>query len=85
MWMARYILQRVSEYYNVIINFSPKPVLGDWNGSGCHMNFSTNETRNDINLKVINEHMEKLKTSHTKLVKLYGENNEFRLTGKNKY
>lgn len=81
LWMARYLLLRVAETFDVIINFDPKPVKGDWNGSGCHVNFSTNDTRNDISLKNINEHIEKLKESHSKSISLYGENNHLRLTG----
>ena len=81
LWIARYLLLRVAEFYNLDVNFQPKPISGDWNGSGCHTNYSTNETRNDNGMKEIIKQMEKLKLTHSKLIKLYGENNQTRLTG----
>ena len=33
-WVARYIMHRVCEDYGVVVSFDPKPIPGDWNGSG---------------------------------------------------
>lgn len=33
-WMSRYLLYRVGELFNVEVTFDPKPIPGDWNGSG---------------------------------------------------
>ena len=34
LWMSRYIMFRVCEMFNVECTFDPKPIPGDWNGSG---------------------------------------------------
>jgi len=88
LWVARYIMERVAEKYNTIVSLEPKPLKGDWNGSGCHTNFSTKKMRN-IN-KMDGTHgineiyiaIDKLKNKHKEHMMVYGENNNERLSGK---
>ena len=88
LWLSRYILQRVAENNGIDITLHPKPLCnGNWNGSGCHTNYSTRSTREGISnqnktgLDVIYEHLEKLKANHTEHMKMYGSDNQLRMTG----
>jgi glutamine synthetase len=77
----RYILIRAAEKYSINIDFHPKPVKGDWNGSGCHVNFSTLDMRKEGGYTKIIESMNKLKEKHSEHIAIYGEDNDQRLTG----
>jgi glutamine synthetase len=80
--ISRYFLYKVSEKYNVGVTIHPKPVHGDWNGSGCHINFSTKETMADGGLEVIEFICERLGKTHDEHIAEYGSNNDERLVKK---
>merc|ERR1719191_953518 len=81
MWMSRYLMIRVCELMGVNVTFDPKPMSGDWNGAGCHTNYSTEPMRQDGGYAEIIKAIEKLGAKHDEHIKVYGEGNDRRLTG----
>jgi glutamine synthetase len=80
-WVARYLLNRVTEKYGYYIELHPKPVHGDWNGSGMHANFSNTTLRTAGSKDVYEKICEAFRPVAEEHIKVYGAHNDQRLTG----
>jgi glutamine synthetase len=86
-WIARYIMARLTESYGIDIEWRCKPVLGpfnsplDWNGSGMHSNFSTKHMREVGGKEYFEKLMEAFNKFRDEHIAVYGPENHLRLTG----
>ena len=80
-WVARYLLDRLTEDYGYYIEYHPKPVKGDWNGSGMHANFSNTLLRTCGSKEVYERVCEAFRPVTKEHIAVYGEYNDQRLTG----
>jgi glutamine synthetase len=80
-WISRYLLNRIAEKYEYYIELHPKPIAGDWNGSGMHANFSNSVLRECGSKETYETICEAFRPFVKEHIDVYGADNELRLTG----
>ena len=81
MWVARYLMMRLCESFEVDVIWHCKPIRGDWNGSGMHTNFSFGHLRDVGGKEYFEKLMKAFHDSREDHIAVYGPDNHLRLTG----
>lgn len=85
--VARHILYRVAEDFNVSVSLDPKVIPGmEWPGTGVHVNYSTTQSRDkSTGMQAITDMVHKLSLKNAEHMSVYarnqGKDNERRLIG----
>jgi len=80
-WLTRWLLYRLGENYGAYAKLDPKPMIDDWDEAGSHINFSTKKIRTDKKKEIIIKACKRLEQRAEQHIKVYGANNDKRLTG----
>src|SRR5260370_40856977 len=80
-WVARYLMRRLCEKYEIDFVLYCKPINGDSHGSGIHANFSTKHLREVGGKEYFEGLMSAFENNITAHIDVYGPDNHLRLTG----